>query len=245
MPNDNITPFGASVPQDRKIDIIFCIDGTGSMSPCIDKVKQNVMKFYSDFVHEMTTEHNTNIEELNIKIITFRDYSEPEPAMEQSEWFDMNAGDDTKCQKHVDGIVADGGGDDPENGLEALFYAMTTKWNARGTKDRQIIVLFTDADAIKFGTQAGQPGYPSDMVDEAGLINTWFCTRPAFLGQGEFNLNDRCKRLVMFAPANTYYQELQSKLNRSQFIPVQMDAGLGDIDFKDIIKIIAASASSV
>jgi hypothetical protein len=59
-----------------------------------------------------------------------------------------------------------------------------------------------------------------------------------------FKLRERNKRLVMFAPDGTKYKELKSKLNRSVFEPVNMAEGLGDIDFKDIIKIIAASASN-
>ena len=49
----------------------------------------------------------------------------------------------------------------------------------------------------------------------------------------------------MFAPAGTIYETLNGSFNRSQFTPVQMDAGLGDMNFDDIIKIIAASASAV
>ena len=49
----------------------------------------------------------------------------------------------------------------------------------------------------------------------------------------------------MFAPAGTKYEQLKSLMNRSVFEPVNMSGGLGDLDFRDIIKIIAASASSV
>jgi hypothetical protein len=105
-------------------------------------------------------------------------------------------------------------------------------------------VLFTDADAIPLQALAGDPNYPKNMVDEAGLVNTWMGARPAFLGQGDFKLKERCKRLVMFAPAGSAYETLSTKLNRSNFIPVQMDAGLGEMDFSEIIKIIAASASN-
>lgn len=231
---------------ERKIDIIFCIDGTGSMSPCIDAVKSNAKKFYMDFVEKMTNEYGSSVDELNIKVITFRDYMEDgNQAMVQSEWYDITAGDDVEYEKHLNGIIADGGGDEPENGLEALFYAMTSDWNAKGDKDRQVIVLFTDADAVPFGTHNGHPNYPADMVDADGLLNTWMCIRPAFLNQGDFKLKERCKRLLMFAPAGTIYETMQGSYNRSQFIPVQMDAGLGDITFDEIIKTIAASASSV
>ena len=234
-----------SLATERKIDIIFCIDGTGSMAPCIDKVKMNAKKFYMDFVDKMTNEFGSSVEELNIKIITFRDYADDgKNAMVESEWFDLTAGDEISYEKHLSGIVADGGGDDPENGLEALFFAMTSDWKANGEKDRQVIVLFTDIDAVPLGARKGSPDYPANMVDDDGLLKTWMCIRPDFLSQADFKLKERCKRLVMFAPAGTVYEKMQSKYNRSQFVPVQMDAGLGDMDFDDIIKIIAASASA-
>ena len=233
-----------SVGVSRNIDIVFCIDGTGSMSPCLDKVKANARKFYMDFVDEMVKD-GTNVDCLNMKVITFRDYKDDGPnAMIESEWYDMTAGDEDKYEKHLSGIIADGGGDEPENGLEALFQAMCTKWNAKGDKDRQIIVLFTDADALPLKDRAGVSGYPANMVDQDGLIKAWFCTRPDFLSQEEFSLRERCKRLVMFAPAGSAYENLSTLLNRSIFKPVEMNSGLGEIDFSDVIKIVKASASA-
>lgn len=231
----------------RHIDIVFCIDGTGSMSPCIDAIKSNAKKFYMDFSDKMTNDFGSTVDSLSIKVITFRDYLEDgdQSMVVSDSWFDITAGDDVEYEKHLNGIIADGGGDEPENGLEALFLAMTTDWNARGDKDRQVIVLFTDADALPLKAREGVAGYPANMVDEAGLVNTWMGTRPSFMGQGEFKLRERCKRLVMFAPSGTVYESLQSRFNRCQFVPVQMDAGLGEMDFDDIIKILAASASAV
>jgi hypothetical protein len=57
-------------------------------------------------------------------------------------------------------------------------------------------------------------------------------------------LCERNKRMVLFAPSGTKYQKLTSAFNRSLFEPVEMKKGLGDMDFKDIIKVIAASASN-
>ena len=48
----------------------------------------------------------------------------------------------------------------------------------------------------------------------------------------------------MFAPAGTVYESMQAEFNRSVFKPVQMDAGLADIDFDEILKIVVASASA-
>ncbi|MBR1747934.1 MAG: VWA domain-containing protein [Clostridia bacterium] len=237
-----------STTKDRKVDIIFCIDATGSMSPCIGKVKDNAKKFYRDCVDQLTNVYGNNVEELNIKVITFRDYlDDGDSAMEISEWFDMTAGDADKYEAYLNSIIADGGGPSPEeNGLEALYYAMTADWNAKGDNDRQVIVLFSDADALelKDSQRVGLPNYPTDMVDKDGLISLWAGIRPDYMSQGDFKLKQRNKRLLMYAPDNTVYQKICGMLDQSQFRAVSMDAGLQDMNFDDVIRNIAASVSS-
>jgi len=83
------------------------------------------------------------------------------------------------------------------------------------------------------------------MVDEAGLLNTWMGVRPPFLGQDKFSLRERNKRLVLFAPSGTVYEQMQGQYNRCVFTPVEMSNGLEELSFDAIIQIIAASASSI
>lgn len=229
---DNI--FGTK----RNIDIVFCIDGTGSMAPCIENVKSNARRFHMEFVAAMT-DLGSEIDSMRIKVIVFRDYHDDgNESMLESPFFELPA-DNAEFEKYLSDISANGGGDSPENGLESLYYAMKSDFTT-GAKDRQVIVLFTDADALELKQRAGEANYPVEMVDEAGLIEMWSC----LVQEKGFKLREKNKRLVLFAPDGTKYKELKSKLNRSIFEPVDMAHGLGDIDFKDIIKIIAASASN-
>lgn len=222
----------------RNIDVVFCIDGTGSMAPCIESVKNNARRFYLDFAAAMT-DLGSEIDSMRVKVIVFRDYHDDgDESMVESSFFELPA-DNAEFEKYLSDISANGGGDGPENGLEALYYAMHSDFTT-GSKDRQVIVLFTDAEALELKQRAGEANYPADMVDEAGLIETWSC----LVQEKGFKLREKNKRLVLFAPDGTKYKTLKSKLNRSIFEPVDMAHGLGDIDFKEIIKIIAASASN-
>lgn len=222
----------------RNIDIVFCIDGTGSMAPCIESVKSNARRFHLEFVSAMT-DLGSEIDSMRVKVIVFRDYrNDGDQAMVESPFFELPT-DTADFEKYLADISAEGGGDGPENGLEALYYAMKSDFTT-AAKDRQVIVLFTDADALKLKARASEAGYPAEMVDEAGLLKMWACVAQ----DPDFKLRERNKRLVMFAPDGTKYKELISKLTRSVFEPVNMTDGLGDVDFKDIIKIIAASASN-
>ncbi len=230
---DNI--FGTK----RNIDVVFCIDGTGSMAPCIESVKANARRFHLEFVSKMT-DLGSEIDSMRVKVIVFRDYHDDgDQAMVESPFFELPT-DTADFEKFLADISANGGGDGPENGLEALYYAMKSDFTT-GAKDRQVIVLFTDAEALELRQRAAEAGYPADMVDETGLVDMWACVAQ----DPGFKLRERNKRLVMFAPEGTKYKELKSKLNRSVFEPVSMADGLGDIDFKEIISIIAASASNV
>lgn len=222
----------------RNIDVVFCIDGTGSMAPCIESVKANARRFHLEFVSAMT-DLGSEIDSMRVKVIVFRDYHDDgDQAMVESPFFELPT-DTADFEKFLSDVSANGGGDAPENGLEAIYYAMKSDFTT-GAKDRQVIVLFTDAEALDLKQRAGESGYPDDMVDDNGLIEMWACMAQ----DPGFKLRERNKRLVMFAPDGTKYKALKSKLNRSVFEPVNMEDGLGDIDFKDIIKIIAASASN-
>ncbi len=222
----------------RNIDVVFCIDGTGSMVPCIENVKNNARRFHMEFASAMI-DLGSEIDSMRVKVIVFRDYKDDgASAMVESPFFELPA-DDADFAKYMSDIAAGGGGDAPENGLEALYLAMKSDFTT-GSKDRQVIVLFSDADALDLKARESAAGYPADMVDEDGFIRTWAC-----IGQdASLKLREKNKRLVIFAPEGTKYQDLNKKLNRSIFEPVNMSTGLADIDFKDIIKIIAASASN-
>lgn len=227
-----------SMKKERNIDIVLCIDATSSMGPCIDNVRRNATKFYQDFTSTMINQYDSEIDGLRVQVIVFRDLECDEDAIVKSEFFELPEDSDL-FERYLSGIKPRGGGDFKESGLEALYTAMTTDWIAKGSNDRQVIVLFTDADAIDFKEKRDRTGYPN-ICGEGEFLAAWACA----LGNRN-KLQERCKRLVMFAPAGSVYQTLQGKLNRSQHSIVSPQKGMSDISFDDIIKLLCASASSV
>lgn len=222
----------------RNIDIVFCIDGTGSMTPCIENVKNNARRFYADFVRAMTN-MGSEIDMVRIKIIVFRDYKcDGQKSMVESTFFELPT-EEQAFSAYLDGIHATGGCGEDANGLEAFYRAMMSDF-ATGAKDRQVIVLFADTSAIPLGNRKNYPGYPRDMVDDNGLLETWMCMQ-----NHPSKLRERNKRLIMFAPKGSSYEEMKQYYNRSVFVPVHIHGGLDDISFAEIIKIMASSASSV
>ena len=145
------------------VDMVFCIDATASMGPVIQTVKQNVLNFYQDVTRKMA-EKNKKISQMRIRLIAFRDYiADQKAAMLATDFFSLpeQSREFAQCVK---GIREEGGGDDPEDGLEALAYAIKSKWSSdSGAKKRQVIVVWTDAGTHEIGYGKKSYNYPKGM----------------------------------------------------------------------------------
>lgn len=223
------TPTGQGI--DYNVDIVMCIDGTGSMIPFIEEVKRNALSFYGKFVEEMEKQiPRKSVEQLRIKVIVFRDFkSDSEPLLE-SRFFKL---DDEKEEfsDFVNSIVADGGGDTSENALEALALAMKSDWVRTGTKRRHVIMLYTDAPALAFEDRASEPGYPSDMPKNLAELREWW------EGQ-EMELNS--KRMLLFAPEANPWVDMIDWSNTFTTTS-KAGAGLDDTDINTCIHMLVNS----
>ena len=98
------------------VDMVFCIDATGSMRHVLDLVKQNALNLYRDIVAEMEKKHKV-IDQLRVRVIAFRDYvADGDDAMLSSDFFVL-PDQAQMLYDCVNGITAKGGGDIPEDGL--------------------------------------------------------------------------------------------------------------------------------
>ena len=142
--------MGSNYKMKYNVDIVFVIDATGSMSDLIDIVKNNAINFHSDIQTVMSKKGKT-IQDFRIKVIAFRDYiADGEDAMLRTDFF--NLPEETEAFKEtVNSISAFGGGDEPEDGLEALAFAIRSQWTTEGLKRRQLIVVWSDASTHPLG----------------------------------------------------------------------------------------------
>lgn len=119
--------------KERNIDIVFCMDGTGSMAPCIENVKKNALRFYADFARAMT-DMGGDIGMMRVRAIVFRDYKcDGEEAMQQSAFFELPE-EAAAFEKFLAGVRAHGGCGEDANGLEALYYAMRSDFTTGGER---------------------------------------------------------------------------------------------------------------
>jgi hypothetical protein len=94
------------------VDIVFCIDVTGSMTPILDAVKSNALRFYEDVQTNLTAKGKI-VDELRVRVVAFRDLvADGEAALAESPFF-LLPGEQAGFSDFVGGLVPEGGGDAP------------------------------------------------------------------------------------------------------------------------------------
>ena len=226
-----IIKTGGGQGLDYSVDIVMCIDATGSMSAIIDEVKSNALSFYQKFVEEMEAQDPPkSVHQLRIKVIAFRDYGVDAEPMVESKFFVL---DDESAEFHdfMNGIRASGGGDEPESSLEALALAMKSDWVRTGAVRRHVIIMYTDARALPLGARAGQKNYPADMPADLAELRDWW--------EGQ-EMEKRAKRLLVFAPDAEPWSGMMDWTNTFHTAS-KAGAGCDDVDINTCIQLLVKS----
>ena len=222
--------------MDYTVDMVFCIDATGSMEDTsgsqkkiINMVKQNALNFYGDFSTVMNAKRK-QVRQLRVRVIAFRDYkADGDQAMLVTDFF-MLPQQEKEFEACINSIHADGGGDIPEDGLEALAYAVKSKWTTEGAKKRQVIVVWTDACTHELGYGSSAPSYPNGMPRDLGELSEWWD-----------DMNQNAKRLLMFAPDEPGWSYISQNWDNVVHVPSVAGNGLAEQDYSEILSVIANS----
>lgn len=217
------------------IDLVLCIDSTGSMGPVIENVKDNALHFYEDIMAAMSSK-GKKLSKLRVRVISFRDYiADGEDAMMCTDFLVL-PDQIEQFSNTINSIVEDGGGDEPEDGLEALGYAIRSDWDTEGVKRRQVIVVWTDASTHNLGFGASAPNYPRDMAKDFNELTSWWgdAQNKGYVGYSE-------KRLLLFAPDVPYWNTISDNWENVIHFPSEAGEGLDDYDYSEIIDTIANS----
>ena len=238
------------------VDIVMVIDATGSMGPLLDTVKNNALTFYNDLMRAMN-DHKKTVHEVRVRLIAFRDYlADGKDAMLASDFFTLPR-DAAAFEKIVKSITPFGGGDDPEDGLKALAYAIRSNWTTEGYKRRNVIIVWTDegTHALGFGknpengrdlvkmcgipweqVQQNAKGYPSQMARDFDELTDWW---------GDEDLpgliDNNAKRLIIYAPAEKYWSTISDSWNNVIHHQAEAGKGLEEIEYQEILDAIVGS----
>jgi hypothetical protein len=215
------------------VDIVFCIDVTGSMTPIIDQVKTNALRFYDDVQSNLTAK-GKNVDQLRVRVIAFRDFAaDGAAALDESPFFTL-PDDRADFSTFVNGLVAEGGGDAPESGLEAVALAIDSPWTTTGDRRRQVIVVWTDQPAQPLDPSVLPPDIASRVpLDFSALTDAW--------EDEQGRMGSSSKRLILFAPDGPGWSDISGVWENVVHHPSQAGGGLSEVDYGTIIDSIGNS----
>ncbi len=212
------------------VDIVFCIDATGSMEDVtgkskklINMVKENALHFHDDLSRRMA-ETGRSISQLRVRVIAFRDYlADGDQAMLVTNFFNLpqQAADFEAC---INSITTMGGGDEPEDGLEALAYAIRSDWNKRSWLSRHVIVVWSDAGTHPLGYARGCEEYPQGMPASMDELTEWWDEMPI-----------RQKRMILFAPNEEGWKYISDNWDNVAHVHSAAGNGLGEQTYSQIL----------
>ena len=225
--------MGSNYKLTYTVDLVFCIDATMSMDPILTTVKNNAINLYPDLQETMKKLGKT-VQQLRVRVIAFRDYlADGDEAMLVTDFFELpaQAEDFEACVKSIE---AKGGGDDPEDGLEALAYAMKSKWNTNGQKKRHVIVLWSDEGTHDLGYGKKAANYPRGMAADFNELTEWWGSkfRPGVMDQD-------AKRLLLFTPYKPGWSTIHENWNNTLMYESNAGEGLEECDYETILHAIA------
>lgn len=219
------------------VDMVLVIDATGSMKPLIDKVKDNALRLYDDVATRMN-EKGKHIDQLRVKIVIFRDYlADGKEAMLETRFYDLPK-ESTQFETVLRGVVAKGGGDDPEDGLEAVACAMKSDWTKAGSKQRHVIVVWTDTGTHELGYGRSAANYPKGMPGSFdALTEMWG-------DEYETGVMDQnAKRMVIFAPDEPGWTTISDTWDLVVHVTAPAGEGLDSLGYSQMIDAVVQSAS--
>ena len=178
------------------IEIVLCIDSTGSMGPYFERTK----KVINDY-EKLLEEYRSKLNSFRIQVISFGDYYDGPDAVKKSRFFDLFKEKDELIE-HIDNIEYIGkGADIPENGLEALYEAVETEWTPKNKEslNRKIIIIISDAPPLELQERADVLGYPDYYPKDLKELETIYNEKFADKYYG---------KLLLIVPTDTSWNEV-------------------------------------
>ncbi|MBI2240174.1 MAG: VWA domain-containing protein [Magnetospirillum gryphiswaldense] len=175
------------------VDVNILVDGTGSMGTLIEGVKRLAVGTHPAIMDALQKEQK-HVDKLRVGVTVFRDFGcDGSNALVPSGFFSLPE-EESKLLDFVSRITPTGGGDEPENSLEALASALQADWTNEGTKQRHVTLLFSDASPHPYGAVSG-PGKPDTLpatFDE--VLDIWRG------GRQDVKLRSEARRLYLMVP---------------------------------------------
>ena len=220
------------------VDIVFCIDVTGSMARVIEEVKNGALSLHKQLQGAMEKE-GKSIAQLRVKVVAFRDFADnASDALETGGFYTLpdQAGE---FENFVRPLRAQGGGDEPESGLEALAVAIQSDWERGLDRRRHVVVVWTDASAHPIGSPAARAAhtYPSGIpMTYDDLFESW-----GYEGSQVATMEFSAKRLLIFAPDTTPWNVVQADWENTILVHSKAGSDVKEFELDEVIQAVANS----
>ncbi|MCH7510395.1 MAG: VWA domain-containing protein [Proteobacteria bacterium] len=196
-----------------RVDVVFVLDTTGSMSGLIQTAKEKIWSIATTMASAQPTP------EIRIGLVAYRDRGD----RYVTKLVDLSADLDSVYAKLMD-FQADGGGDTPESVNKALYDAVHDMSWSQDEQAYQVIFLVGDAPPHMDYNEVRYPAIVADALEKGIVINTIQCggmsttvapwTQIASLGHGKFFQVDQAGGAVAFTtPYDDKIAELSAKLD--------------------------------
>ena len=216
------------------VDIVLCIDCSGSMASVIELLKKNVCNIPKG-LDTALKQKSKDLRELRIRIVAFSDLN----AIKVSNFFVVEPQrDTTDFELHVNLLSLSGGVyGGPKSGLEALAIALGSDWTDKGDKQRHLIVMFSNSSAHRLEDRVGAVpteflGLVPDSLDE--LTDVWD-------GGQAVKLKRSARRLIIFGPDAYPWNTISEAWGQSVYLPSQQGEGLELVGYSTMIDTLANS----
>lgn len=186
------------------LDIVLCIDGTGSMRSFTEAIKEGAMQMHES-IQEHCRAHGKLVDSFRLRLVSFGDFDvDGDEALFMTDFFTL-PGEESSMKRSLSKIPEPWGGDEPESGLEALSVALDSPWSPISEGRRsQLIVVWTDAPAHAIHTVGTDSKYyPSGVPEDLdGLKKKW--ETDATDPDGKI-----IRRMLLVAPAEDPWSEIK------------------------------------
>lgn len=224
----------AQGPLKGAADVVFLIDATSSMSPCIDALKSHIHAFIEDLVRGDEEKNIAPVEDWRARIVGYRDYEDCNKNEKIAKtyqkfgkggWFLSNpfTRNEDDLHNQLDQLKSFGGGQDPkESLLDALMLVLKSGYLANGQQDDEnpeggrawrkngvgrIVIVFTDAGyhpTMSYNAQKTR--FSEGQVYQLNLVGAGLDELQDTIESGFF-------KVYVFAPSIPDYDELSDLSN--------------------------------
>jgi Mg-chelatase subunit ChlD len=210
-----VTPTVAAA-QKPKVDVVFVLDTTGSMSGLIQTAKEKIWSIASTMASAQPTP------EIRVGLVAFRDRGD----QYVTRVVDLSADLDSVYATLME-FQADGGGDTPESVNQALHEAVHRMSWSDAQQAYRVIFLVGDAPPHMDYNEVQYPAIVAAARDQGIVINTVQCGQDvatveswnaiAGLGGGDFLQVEQAGSAVAFdSPFDAQIAELSAKLDATR-----------------------------